>query len=157
MTDATAVRDSLINSRDREFSVEWVRTFALGLERLSPHPNLQQDQSGVIAAVMVDLLLPDMRGIEIFDRLFAVVPQIPIFILSSMEDEALAKIAVQRGAQDYLLKSLLNGHLLPKTLARMIDRTSNSEALFDEKERAQVTKWTLDRSRRTRFRVRFHH
>jgi diguanylate cyclase (GGDEF)-like protein/PAS domain S-box-containing protein len=139
VADATRVRDSLVNSRDRKFSVEWVKTLALGLEHLSSHPTLQQDKSGAIAAVMVDLLLPDLRGIEIFDRLFAAVPQIPILILSSMEDEALAKIAVQRGAQDYLLKSLLNGYLLPKTLAGMIDRASNTEALFDEKERAQVT------------------
>ena len=139
VADATAVRDSLVNSRDRKFSVEWVRTCALGLERLTANPSLQQDKSHVFAAVMVDLFLPDVRGIEIFDRLFAAVPQIPILILSSLEDEALAKIAVQRGAQDYLLKSLLNGYLLPKTLAGMIDRASNIEALFDAKERAQVT------------------
>jgi diguanylate cyclase (GGDEF)-like protein/PAS domain S-box-containing protein len=139
VADATTVRDSLANSRDRKFSVEWVRTCTLGLERLTAYPSLQQDQAGAVAAVMVDLLLPDVRGIEVFERLFAAVPQIPILILSSMEDEALAKIAVQRGAQDYLLKSLLNGYFLPKTLAGMIDRASNTEALFDEKERALVT------------------
>src|SRR5580693_4121532 len=139
VADATTVRNSLAGSRDRKFSVEWVRTFALGLERLTGNPGLPQEKAGVYAAVMVDLYLPDARGIEIFDRLFAAVPQIPLLILSSAEDEALAKLAVQRGAQDYLLKTLLDGYLLPKTLAGMIDRAANAEALFDEKERAQVT------------------
>ncbi len=139
VADATTVRDSLAASRDRKFSVEWVRTCALGLERLAAKPGLLHKRPSAFAAVMVDLLLPDARGIEIFDRLFAAVPQIPLLILSSIEDESLAQLAVQRGAQDYLLKSLLNGYLLPKTLAGMIDRAANTEALFDEKERAQVT------------------
>jgi diguanylate cyclase (GGDEF)-like protein/PAS domain S-box-containing protein len=139
VADATTVRNSLAASRDRKFSVEWVRTCALGLQRLAANPGLHQRKRDAFAAVMVDLLLPDARGIEIFDRLFAAVPQIPLLILTSTEDEPLAKLAVQRGAQDYLLKSLLDGYLLPKTLAGMIDRAANTEALFDEKERAQVT------------------
>jgi len=56
-----------------------------------------------------------------------------------MSDESLAKEAIQRGAQDYLLKEHLNNYLLPKTLAAVIERASITEALFDEKERAQVT------------------
>src|ERR1700733_8946602 len=139
VADATAVRESLGNSRDCKFSVEWVRTCALGLERLADSRSPQQAKASVFSAVMVDLVLPDAQGIEIFDRLYAAVPQIPILVLSSIADESLGKLAVQRGAQDYLLKNLLNGYLLPKTLAGMIDRVSNTEALFDEKERAQVT------------------
>lgn len=137
--DASTVREALANSRDRKFSVEWVRTCAVGLERLAESTRLHQGKAGAFAAVLVDLLLPDVRGIEVFDQIFAAVPQIPILVLSTIQDESLGKLSVQRGAQDYLLKSLLNGYLLPKTLAGMIDRASNTEALFDEKERAQVT------------------
>jgi diguanylate cyclase (GGDEF)-like protein/PAS domain S-box-containing protein len=139
VADATAVRDSLADSYDRKFTVEWVRTCALGLARLAENADSHRQKHDVFAAVLVDLLLPDARGIEIFDRIFAAVPQIPILILSSIQDESLGRLAVQRGAQDYLLKSLLNAYLLPKTLAAMIDRASNTEALFDAKERAQVT------------------
>jgi diguanylate cyclase (GGDEF)-like protein/PAS domain S-box-containing protein len=135
---ATTVLDALANSRDDNFSVEWVRTCALGLKRLADVGNSHQEEPSSFAAVLVDLLLPDVTGIETFDRLFVAAPQIPILILSSIQDESLAKLAVQRGAQDYLIKSLLNGYLLPKALAGMIDRASNIEALFDEKERAQV-------------------
>jgi PAS domain-containing protein len=87
----------------------------------------------------VDLFLPDSRGIETFDRLFNAAPQIPILVLSGSQDEEIAKSAVQRGAQDYLLKDRLDSYLLPKALGNMVERAANAEALFEEKERAQVT------------------
>ena len=91
-----------------------------------------------LAAVLADLKLPDANGIETFDRLFAASPQIPILILSSLQDEALAKVALQRGAQDYLLKSRIDNYLLPKAIVGVIERAMIMETLFEEKERAQV-------------------
>ena len=69
VADATTVRNSLAGSRDRKFSVEWVRTCALGLERLAAKPGSHGHTSSAFAAVIVDLLLPDARGVEIFERL----------------------------------------------------------------------------------------
>jgi len=89
--------------------------------------------------VLVDLYLPDCRGIETFDQLFAAAPQIPILVLSAAKDEEVAKLAVQRGAQDYLLKNHLDAYLLSKTLGSMIERAAIADALFNEKERAQIT------------------
>src|SRR6202171_3546133 len=66
-------------------------------------------------------------------------PQIPILVLSATKDEDIAKLAVQRGAQDYLLKAHLDSYLLPKALRSMVERAAFAEALFEEKERAQVT------------------
>jgi diguanylate cyclase (GGDEF)-like protein/PAS domain S-box-containing protein len=76
---------------------------------------------------------------EIVDRLFAAAPQIPIVILSSLQDELIAEAAMQRGAQDFLLKERLDDYVLPKTLVAVIERAQVAEALFDERERAQVT------------------
>jgi DNA-binding NarL/FixJ family response regulator len=90
-------------------------------------------------AVLVDLFLPDSSGIETFDRIFRAAPHIPILVLCRSRDEDIARAAMQRGAQDYLLKARLDGYLLPKSLRSMIDRAVIAEALFEEKERAQVT------------------
>jgi diguanylate cyclase (GGDEF)-like protein/PAS domain S-box-containing protein len=125
---AHAILDALHNSNDQSFQVEWVRRCSEGLERLLG-----------TAAILVDLSLPDSRGIETFDRLFGAAPQIPILILCTPEEEETAKLAVQRGAQDYLFKGRLDAYLLPKALGSTIERAANSEALFEEKERAQVT------------------
>jgi diguanylate cyclase (GGDEF)-like protein/PAS domain S-box-containing protein len=134
-TDAQVVRDALNGT----FQVEWVRRCSEGLERLARDGKQGKQGTDGIGAVLVDLFLPDSHGIETFDRLFRATPQIPILILSGSQDEDIAKLAVQRGAQDYLLKGRLDSYLLPKALGNMVERAANAEALFEEKERAQVT------------------
>jgi diguanylate cyclase (GGDEF)-like protein/PAS domain S-box-containing protein len=135
--DAAAVREALTNSSGGPFRVDWVRTCAEGLERLARKEEKQGSDG--IAAVLVDLFLPDSQGIETFDRLFRAAPQIPILVLTAPQDETIARLAVEHGAQDYLLKDRLDNYLLPKALTSMVERAANAEALFEEKERAQVT------------------
>jgi diguanylate cyclase (GGDEF)-like protein/PAS domain S-box-containing protein len=137
--DAQVVYHSLAMSSDPEYRVEWVNSGAEGLERLAAMSAQPRDGPTAIAAILVDLLLPDLAGLEIVDRLFAVAPHIPMVVLCSPEDEVLAKAAIQRGAQDFLLKEHLNSYMLPKTLAAVIERAAITEALFAEKERAEVT------------------
>jgi diguanylate cyclase (GGDEF)-like protein/PAS domain S-box-containing protein len=133
--DAKAVREALNGS----FQVDWVRRCSEGLERLAREGKQKEYRTDAIGAVLVDLFLPDSQGIETFDRIFSLAPQIPILVLSAVQDEDIAKLAVQHGAQDYLLKTRLDGYLLPKALGSMVERAANAEALFEEKERAQVT------------------
>jgi diguanylate cyclase (GGDEF)-like protein/PAS domain S-box-containing protein len=136
---ATAVLAALASSRDGGFNVEWVTTCSLGLERLAVLGKQEPLSAAGVAAVLVDLMLPDAKGMDIVDRIYALEPQIPIVILSSSADEAVAKAAMQRGAQDFLLKERLDDYILPKMLAAAIDRAAIAEALFLEQERAQVT------------------
>jgi diguanylate cyclase (GGDEF)-like protein/PAS domain S-box-containing protein len=136
---ADTVREALIRSNDGSFEVVWVTSCAAGLERLADQRRKETQGTDGIAAVLVDLFLPDSRGIETFDRLFRAAPQIPILVLCNTQDEGIAKLAIQRGAQDYLLETRLDPYLLPKALGSMIERAANAEALFEEKERAQVT------------------
>ena len=137
--DARSVREALINSDDGSFRVEWVRSCSEGLHRLATEGKQGRQIADGIAAVLVDLFLPDSHGIETFDRLFRAAPQIPILVLCASQEEDIARLAVQRGAQDYLLKARLDSYLLPKALGSMVERAANAEALFVEKERAQVT------------------
>ena len=125
---AKAIVEALSHCSDESFQVEWVRRCSEGLERLDG-----------VEAILVDLYLPDSRGMHTFERLFGAAPQIPILVLIDPQDESTAKLAVQCGAQDYLLKDRLDAYLLPKTVGSMIERVAYSEALFEEKERAQVT------------------
>ena len=119
---------ALRHCSDQCFGVEWVGRCSEGLERLDG-----------IEAILVDLYLPDSRGIDTFDRLFSAAPQIPILVLIDPQDEWTAKLAVQRGALGYLFKDRLDAYLLPKTVGGTIERAEYFEALFEEKERAQLT------------------
>lgn len=131
--DAKAVQESLVNSRDGPFNVEWVSRCCDGIERLGS----QRGQE--IAAVVVDLFLPDSQGIETFDKLFRASPHVPILVVSRLRDEDVARQAVQGGAQDYLLEERLDSYSLPKALDGMLERSAYAESLFLEKEQAQVT------------------
>jgi diguanylate cyclase (GGDEF)-like protein/PAS domain S-box-containing protein len=130
---AKAVGDALLNSIDGFFVVEWVQLCSDG------QLLLRRDGKERFAAILINLFLQDSHGIESFDRIFQISPDVPILVLSSLEYESTAKLAVQRGAEDYLLEADLDGYLLPKALRNMLERASNAEALFREKERAQVT------------------
>ena len=136
---ARAIQESLASSRDALFRVEWIQQCSEGVERLTQYAS--QLKAGVrdLDAVLLDLFLSDAHGIETFDRLYALAPYVPILVLVAPQDEAIAKMAVEHGAQDYLLKDRLDAYMLPKVLRSMIERAANTEALFDEKERAQVT------------------
>src|SRR5580704_18007385 len=136
---ATAIREALTASNHGAFQVEWVRHCIEGLERLVKSGRQERHRPDGIAAVLADLFLADSHGIGTFDRLFCAAPQIPILVLSAAQDEDVAKLAVEHGAQDYLLKNKFDGDAFPKALASMVERAANAEALFAEKERAQVT------------------
>jgi diguanylate cyclase (GGDEF)-like protein/PAS domain S-box-containing protein len=137
--DAKAVCDALTNSTEGHFQVEWVRSCSLGLERLAAEFKERGPRPPGTAAVLVDLFLPDCQGIKTLDQLLLAAPGIPMLVLSAMRHEDIAKLAVQHGAQDYVLQSRIDGYLLPKAMRSMIERAAIAEALFEEKERAQVT------------------
>jgi diguanylate cyclase (GGDEF)-like protein/PAS domain S-box-containing protein len=134
---AEVVRDAL--SLDTRYQIEWVTTCALGMERLHAVGRQAKTAPDGITVILVDLSVPDGTGMELIDQLHASAPAIPIVILSSAQDAAMAEAALQHGAQDFILKERVDDYVLPKTLAAAIDRAEISDALFNEKERAQTT------------------
>src|SRR3984885_8089850 len=136
---ATAIRQALTCSNNGAYEVEWVRHCIEGLERLAEAGKQGRHSPHGIAAVLTNLYLADSHGIGTFDRLFCAAPQVPILVLSAVQDEAVAKLAVEHGAQDYLLKTKVDGTSFTKVLASMVERVANAEDLFEEKQRAEVT------------------
>ncbi|MBK7861404.1 MAG: SpoIIE family protein phosphatase [Archangiaceae bacterium] len=73
--------------------------------------------------VLSDLNLPDSRGLETFQKVFATAPKLPIVVLTGEDDDALGLRCVQSGAQDYLVKDLgLDGPILLRALSYAIER-----------------------------------
>ena len=54
--------------------------------------------------VLLDLGLPDSQGLDTFEKMKNECPEVPVVILSGLDDESLALRAVRKGAQDYLVK-----------------------------------------------------
>ena len=128
--DAQLILDALADPGASPFDVKWVTRLSDGLKLLG---------DGGIRLILLDLCLPDTHGIATFEKLFVAAPHIPILVLSRLNDEGAAKEAARRGAQDYLLKGHLDKYTLTRALRHVIERKKVEDALFIEKERAQVT------------------
>jgi diguanylate cyclase (GGDEF)-like protein/PAS domain S-box-containing protein len=89
--------------------------------------------------IVLDLGLPDAQGLEAVRRARAAAPSIPLVVLTGLDDESLATQALQEGAQDYLIKGQIERRGLMRALRYAIERKVVEDALFVEKERAQVT------------------
>ena len=85
--------------------------------------------------VLLDLSLPDAQGFETFARVEAEAPDVPIVVLTGLDDEELAVRTVQAGAQDYLVKAHLDGHLLVRALRYAIERRRSVQALEESERR----------------------
>jgi PAS domain S-box-containing protein len=87
-------------------------------------------------AILLDLGLPDSTGIQTVDRTHAFAGDVPIIVLTSNADEALASLSLQRGAQDYLLKGDADAAVLARSVRYARERAAfhqtlrNGEARF---------------------------
>jgi len=89
--------------------------------------------------ILLDLGLPDSQGLVAVRRAHAAAHRTALVVLSGTDDESLAAQAMQEGAQDYLVKGHIEPHMLLRALRYAVERKIMEEALFVEKERAQVT------------------
>ena len=95
-SDAEILAEVLTYGAEDRFSVEWVERVADGAERLAHLPRIH--------VALVDLKLPDADGLEALDRIRAAAPDLPVFVMTGFDDDALACEAKRRGATGYLVK-----------------------------------------------------
>jgi signal transduction histidine kinase len=91
--------------------------------------------------ILLDLSLPDASGIETFRRLHAAVENLPIVVLTGMEDETIALTALQEGAQDYLTKQFSDGSSIERAIRYAMQRKqAETERLQLIRDQAEKTK-----------------
>ena len=93
---------------------------------------------GDIDAVLLDLLLPDSNGLETFEKLQSRFPTVPILVLTAAENEALADLAIRRGAQDYLHKAELDSAVVVRAIRYAIERKRSENALRKSEQRFEL-------------------
>jgi diguanylate cyclase (GGDEF)-like protein/PAS domain S-box-containing protein len=133
-SEAKAVRRSILDGIDNDFRIEWVSRLSAARTRLN-RCGAGED----VAAIVLDLFLPDSLGIGTLEVLLHAAPRVPILVLCRLRDEEVAKLAVQRGAQDYLLEERLDGYSLTKALGNMLRRSAHASSHAPERELAQIT------------------
>src|SRR4051812_33322255 len=75
-----------------------------------------------VDCALVDLSLPDASGLNVVDTVLSTMPEVPVVVLTGAEDEQLALQAVERGAQDYLVKRRVDPEVLGRSVRYAIER-----------------------------------
>lgn len=85
--------------------------------------------------ILLDLNLPDSNGLATFNCINKIIFEIPIIVITGIEDEEMGVTAVKEGAQDYLTKANINGSSLARAIIYAIER---KEAEKNAKELAAI-------------------
>lgn len=120
------------NRADAELIVEYLDLAKLDyqidtVKRLSE--GLDKIRSGAFDVILLDLSLPDSKGIQTLQAVREFAQDTVIIILTGSEDEALSSEALQSGAQDYLFKDKLGGEVLRRSIRYAIERTTLTRKL----------------------------
>ena len=117
-SDARLLKETLSDIMQKEsvhtlFEIQCASRHSEGMEYLN-----QAD----FDVVLLDLSLPDSQGLDTFTKTHRLFPDIPIIILSGLDDDQVALQAVRTGAQDYLYKGEVTGSLLLRAIRYAIER-----------------------------------
>jgi signal transduction histidine kinase/CheY-like chemotaxis protein len=91
-----------------------------------------------VDVVILDLTLPDARGLEALHRIRAAAPGTPVIVLSGIADQALALEALRAGAQDYVMKPPPEGQTLARILRYAVERQRLTRTVDDALRTAAV-------------------
>jgi DNA-binding response OmpR family regulator len=76
--------------------------------------------SAGVDIVLLDLNLPDRAGLDTLKHLRATDPTTPVVVLTGVEDRQTAVVALESGAQDYLVKGHVDGIAVGRSLLRQL-------------------------------------
>jgi DNA-binding response OmpR family regulator len=111
--DVRLIWEILSEVRNSPFYLEVASTLLSGLQALDKvKPDI----------VLLDLTLPDSNGIYTLNRVKDKVKEVPVVVLTGMDDEMLAIKSLKEGAQDYLVKGRTDSELLKRAILHAIER-----------------------------------
>ncbi|EKV27513.1 PAC domain protein [Caenispirillum salinarum AK4] len=119
--DARLIQVLLAEEAGSEFHLTHV-------ERLTDACELVKQEE--FACVLLDLSLPDSQGLETVEGLRKTGLDVPVVVLSGLDNEEVALAALQSGAQDYLTKGRADGMLLKRSILYAIERHRTRKQLL---------------------------
>ena len=130
------------NPGDARLLRELLREASASPVELTHVERLSEGRASVLEAapdvVLLDLSLPDARGMETVRGMLDAAPDVAIIVLTGLDDESTAIAAMQAGAQDYLVKGDVDGRLVLRAIryARERKRLELERVRLLEGERA---------------------
>lgn len=118
--DARLLQELLLEVSTAKFELTHVEHLHRGIEYL---------KATSCDVILLDLSLPDSQGLSTLNKIQVWAAQVPIVVLTGLNDELLAIRALQNGAQDYLIKGQVSGDLLARSIRYAIERKRVEEVL----------------------------
>lgn len=118
--DALMLKQTLAEAGVQRFAVTHVESMSEAMRVLASEP---------FDAVLLDLSLPDSRGLCTVEQASEVAPALPIVVLTGFDDEATAIEVVRRGAQDFLIKGQSDGRLVARAIRYAMERKQSEQQL----------------------------
>ncbi len=91
-----------------------------------------------IDLVLLDLSLPDTQGFKTLNLYLEKIPNVPVIILTGVNNEIVGYQAVKAGAQDYLVKGQFDGKLLGRSIRYAIQRAKEVQKLEETKRELTI-------------------
>jgi PAS domain S-box-containing protein len=123
--DARLIQEMLRELQPTRYVFNHVETLNDGLKFL---------QSATIDIVLLDLSLPDSMGLETLHSLSEKAPDAAIVVLTGLDDRDAGILAVQAGAQEYLVKGQVDSNLLQRAVIYSMERNRIERALRKSEE-----------------------
>jgi two-component system cell cycle response regulator len=111
--DARWLERLLTTAQRKRYAIAWVETLGAA-QRAASEVNYD--------AILLDLSLPDSQGLATLEAMIQTTPEVPIVVLTGLDDEKLALAALREGARDYLIKNELHAHVLTRAIYYAIER-----------------------------------
>ena len=127
--DTYLLQTLLTRAEQVSFSLECANRLSTGLTYLSRSP---------FDIMLLDLSLPDSLGLNTIAKVRAHTLDVPIVVLTGLDDDDIAMQAVQAGAQDYLAKGNLDDNMLTRSIRYAVERhrlqTALAQARLEEEK-----------------------
>lgn len=129
-SDAFLIQEMLERTSPKIFLI----SHALTLEAAEPEYRQRNFQ-----VLLLDLNLPGLSGMDAVEKVRLDLPEVPIIVMTGMDDEKKALGAMQRGAQDYIVKGQYDNNILPRAIRYAIERKRFENRVLELVHFDQVT------------------
>jgi signal transduction histidine kinase len=128
--------DAVDNPTTHPTEVERVAALEPGLTKLT-------DKKQSYDVVLLDLNLPDSTGLETVDQVVDTDSDVAIVVLTSVGDQQLGTEAVDKGAQDFLIKDHVTPRVLAKTVTYAQTRKAQTKQIERQRNELSVLNWLI--------------
>lgn len=126
--DADLLQEILDEADETQWSLVHVERLSEALHTLNEN---------YFDVILLDLSLPDKQGLGTIAQTHEAAPDLPIVVLTGLNDKAIALEALRQGAQDYLVKGKIDSDLLVRAIRHAIERAQTLKRLRQSEEQLQ--------------------